>query len=421
MLNKVLNEELRIKGELAQEAASCLGTLSTDMKNQALLAMSSALEENEKVILEANKKDVAEAEKRGMSKALLDRLTLTSARIKDMAMGVRAIAALQDPVGQVESMWKGAQDIEIGRVRVPLGVIGIIYEARPNVTADAASLCVKSGNAVILRGGSDAINSNKAITEVIAVAAESAGLPRGSIQLIENTSREAANQLMKMNRYLDVLIPRGGAGLIKSVIQHATVPVIETGIGNCHIYVDSEADLAMAEKIIINAKVQRPGVCNAVETLLVHEKVAREFLPGVGRKLRELGVELRGDALTRELVPEAITASEEDYQAEFLDLILAVKVVASLEEALTHIRRYGTGHSEAIVTENYSKARLFLQRVDAAAVYVNASTRFTDGFQFGFGGEIGISTQKLHARGPMGLKELTTVKQIIYGHGQVRK
>jgi glutamate-5-semialdehyde dehydrogenase len=421
VLNKVLNEELRIKGELAQEAASCLGTLSTDMKNQALLAMSSALEENEKVILEANKKDVAEAEKRGMSKALLDRLTLTSARIKDMAMGVRAIAALQDPVGQVESMWKGAQDIEIGRVRVPLGVIGIIYEARPNVTADAASLCVKSGNAVILRGGSDAINSNKAITEVIAVAAESAGLPRGSIQLIENTSREAANQLMKMNRYLDVLIPRGGAGLIKSVIQHATVPVIETGIGNCHIYVDSEADLAMAEKIIINAKVQRPGVCNAVETLLVHEKVAREFLPGVGRKLRELGVELRGDALTRELVPEAITASEEDYQAEFLDLILAVKVVASLEEALTHIRRYGTGHSEAIVTENYSKARLFLQRVDAAAVYVNASTRFTDGFQFGFGGEIGISTQKLHARGPMGLKELTTVKQIIYGHGQVRK
>lgn len=421
VLNEVLNEELRIKGELAQEAASCLGTLSTDVKNQALLAMSSALEQNEKNILEANKKDVAEAKKRGMSKALLDRLTLTSARIKDMAVGVRAIAALQDPVGQVESMWKGAQDIEIGRVRVPLGVIGIIYEARPNVTADAASLCVKSGNAVILRGGSDAINSNKAITEVIAAAAESAGLPRGSIQLIENTSREAANQLMKMNRYLDVLIPRGGAGLIKSVLQHATVPVIETGIGNCHIYVDSEADLAMAEKIIINAKVQRPGVCNAVETLLVHEKVAREFLPSVGKKLRELGVELRGDALTRELVPEAIVASEEDYQAEFLDLILAVKVVAGLEEALTHIRRYGTGHSEAIVTENYSKARLFLQRVDAAAVYVNASTRFTDGFQFGFGGEIGISTQKLHARGPMGLKELTTVKQIIYGHGQVRK
>lgn len=421
MLNEMLNEELRIKGELAKEAAFGLGTLSTEIKNQALLAMGSALEKNEKVILAANEKDVAEAKKSGMSKALLDRLTLTSARIKDMADGVRAIAALPDPVGQVENMWKGAQDIEIGKVRVPLGVIGIIYEARPNVTVDAAGLCVKAGNAVILRGGSDALNSNKAITEVIAAAAESAGLPKGSIQLIENTSREVAGQLMKMNEYLDVLIPRGGAGLIQSVIKNATVPVIETGIGNCHIYVDSEANLEMAEQIIINAKVQRPGVCNAAETLLVHEKVAREFLPSVSKKLMALGVELRGDALTRELVPEVNSANEEDYQVEFLDLILAVKVVAGLEEAMRHIRQYGTGHSEAIVTENYSKARRFLQGVDAAAVYVNASTRFTDGFQFGYGGEIGISTQKLHARGPMGLKELTTVKHIIYGNGQVRK
>jgi glutamate-5-semialdehyde dehydrogenase len=417
----VLNEELRMKGELAKKAAFKLGTLSTVLKNQALEAMASALEKQEEVLLKANKKDVTAAQEKGMGKALLDRLSLTSARIKEMAEGLRAIAALPDPVGQVETMWKGAQDIQIGRMRVPLGVIGIIYEARPNVTADAAGLCLKAGNAVILRGGSDALNSNKAITEVIAGAAEAVGLPRGSVQLIEDTRRETAAQLMKMNQYLDVLIPRGGAGLIRSVIQNATVPVIETGIGNCHIYVDGAADLQMAEAIIINAKTQRPGVCNAVETLLVHEKVAREFLPAVSAKLLALGVELRGDSFTRELVPDVKTAGEEDYQSEFLDLILAIKVVSSPQEAMEHICRYGTKHSEAIITENYRTARLFLQNVDAAAVYVNASTRFTDGFQFGFGAEIGISTQKLHARGPMGLRELTTVKHIIYGQGQIRK
>lgn len=417
----MLNEELLVKGELAQEAAFRLSTISTALKDQGLLAMASALEENEALILAANEEDVLAAKAQGMKEALLDRLTLTPARIKDMSEGLRVIATLEDPIGQVERMWKGAQELEIGRVRVPLGVIGIIYEARPNVTADAAGLCLKSGNAVILKGGSDAINSNKIITSLIATAAESAGLPKGCIQLIENTEREVVTQLMKMNQYLDVLIPRGGAGLIRSVVENATVPVIETGIGNCHLYVDSEADLQMAAEIIINAKTQRPGVCNALETLLIHNQVAPHLLPQLGSKLLELGVELRGDAVTGEFVQQVKTATEDDYRQEFLDLILAIKVVNSLEEAMAHIRRYGTKHSEGIITENYSNAKKFLQGVDAAAVYVNASTRFTDGFEFGYGAEIGISTQKLHARGPMGLKELTTVKHIIYGQGQVRK
>ncbi|HHZ16519.1 MAG TPA: glutamate-5-semialdehyde dehydrogenase [Clostridia bacterium] len=417
----MLNEELRKKGERAKEAAFLLSTLSTEKKNQALSKMASALEEQQPKILAANEIDMAAAEAKGVGKALLDRLALSAARIKDMADGLRALVALPDPVGQVEAFWKGAQDIEIGRMRVPLGVVGIIYEARPNVTADAAGLCLKAGNAVILRGGSDALHSNIAITEVLAEAVLASGLPDGSIQLIEDTSRETATQMMKMNGYLDVLIPRGGAGLIRSVVENATVPVIETGIGNCHIYVDSAADLQMAEEIVINAKTQRPGVCNAAETLLVHEKVAGEFLPVIAEKLLQCGVELRGDDLTRKYVSVVKAAAEEDYQTEYLDLILAVKVVGSAEEAMEHIRRYGTKHSEAIVTENYSTARQFLQKVDAAAVYVNASTRFTDGFQFGFGAEIGISTQKLHARGPMGLKELTTVKHIVYGQGQARK
>lgn len=417
----MLNEELRKKGERAKEAAFLLSTLSTEKKNQALSKMASALEEQQPKILAANEIDMAAAEAKGVGKALLDRLALSAARIKDMADGLRALVALPDPVGQVEALWKGAQDIEIGRMRVPLGVVGIIYEARPNVTADAAGLCLKAGNAVILRGGSDALHSNIAITEVLAEAVLASGLSDGSIQLIEDTSRETATQMMKMNGYLDVLIPRGGAGLIRSVVENATVPVIETGIGNCHIYVDSAADLQMAEEIVINAKTQRPGVCNAAETLLVHEKVAGEFLPVIAEKLLQCGVELRGDDLTRKYVSVVKAAAEEDYQTEYLDLILAVKVVGSAEEAMEHIRRYGTKHSEAIVTENYSTARQFLQKVDAAAVYVNASTRFTDGFQFGFGAEIGISTQKLHARGPMGLKELTTVKHIVYGQGQARK
>lgn len=417
----MLDKELVAKGKLAKEAAYQLGLLSTEVKNQALLQMAGALEEKEQEILQANEEDIAKAKDQGMSEAMLDRLLLTPQRIKDMAEGLRALVALPDPVGEVESMWKGAQDIEIGKMRVPLGTIGIIYEARPNVTADAAGLCLKTGNAVILRGGSSALNSNLVITNILAQAAEQAGAPQGSIQLIENTDRQVATQMMKMNEYLDVLIPRGGGGLIKSVVENATVPVIETGIGNCHIYVDSQADLEKAEEIIINAKTQRPAVCNAAETLLVHEKVAGEFLPNVAQKLLAKGVEVRGDESTCALIPQAIKATEEDYGREFLDLILAVKVVKSLEEALEHIRRYSTKHSEAIITENYGNARTFLQRVDAAAVYANASTRFTDGFQFGFGAEIGISTQKLHARGPMGLKELTTIKYIIYGNGQWRK
>ncbi len=417
----MLDKELVAKGKLAKEAAYQLGLLSTEVKNQALLQMAGALEEKEQEILQANEEDIAKAKDQGMGEAMLDRLLLTPQRIKDMAEGLRALVALPDPVGEVESMWKGAQDIEIGKMRVPLGTIGIIYEARPNVTADAAGLCLKTGNAVILRGGSSALNSNLVITNILAQAAEQAGAPQGSIQLIENTDRQVATQMMKMNEYLDVLIPRGGGGLIKSVVENATVPVIETGIGNCHIYVDSQADLEKAEEIIINAKTQRPAVCNAAETLLVHEKVAGEFLPNVAQKLLAKGVEVRGDESTCALIPQAIKATEEDYEREFLDLILAVKIVKSLEEALEHIRRYSTKHSEAIITENYGNARTFLQRVDAAAVYANASTRFTDGFQFGFGAEIGISTQKLHARGPMGLKELTTIKYIIYGNGQSRK
>lgn len=417
----VFNEELRTKGELAKEASFHLSLLPTDIKNKVLFSMAAALVSAEEQILSANQRDMEEGRKRGMSTPLLDRLLLTSDRIKDMAQGLRALAALPDPVGEVEAMWKGAQDIEIGRMRVPLGVVGIIYEARPNVTVDAAGLCLKTGNACILRGGSDALNSNKTITDIISGAAQKAGAPAGSIQLVENPDREVATQMMKMNRYLDVLIPRGGAGLIQSVVENATVPVIETGIGNCHVYVDKTADLNMAEEIIINAKVQRPGVCNAAETLLVHQEIAGAFLPKAAKRLTDLGVELRGDEETRKLVPGIKPASEDDYAAEYLDLILAVKVVASLEEAMEHIRKFGTRHSEAIITESYGNSRIFLQGVDAAAVYVNASTRFTDGFQFGFGAEIGISTQKLHARGPMGLKELTSIKYIIYGSGQVRK
>lgn len=416
-----MNEELRIKGELAREAAYELSVFSTQAKNYILMAMAEALVKSQDRIIKANEKDMAEARKKGAGNAFLDRLLLTPDRIEDMAGGLRAVASLPDPVGEVEAMWKGAQGIEIGKMRVPLGVIGIIYEARPNVTADAAGLCLKTGNAVILRGGSDALNSNKAVAGVLAEAAVAAGAPRGAIQLIENPAREVATELMKMNQYIDVLIPRGGSGLIQTVMENATVPVIETGIGNCHIYVDAEANLAMAEKIIFNAKCQRPGVCNAAESLLVHRDVARDFLPGVCRLLREAGVEIRGDQETLAIIPDGVSAAEEDYSSEFLDLIISVKIVDSLEEALEHIRKYGTKHSEAIITENYSKARAFLQRVDAAAVYVNASTRFTDGFQFGFGAEIGISTQKLHARGPMGLKELTSSKYIIYGNGQVRK
>ncbi|AOQ23226.1 Gamma-glutamyl phosphate reductase [Moorella thermoacetica] len=419
MVNVAL--EVQTKGQRAREAARILAGLGTSKKNEALLAMARALEEEQEAILAANARDMVAGKEKGLSRALLDRLLLNEKRIRDMAAGLRELAALPDPVGEVTSMWTRPNGLQIGRVRVPLGVIGIIYEARPNVTVDAAGLCLKTGNAVILRGGSEAFYSNQALTSVISRAATAAGAPEGAIQLIETTDREAVNLLLRANDYLDVLIPRGGAGLIRTVVENATVPVIETGVGNCHVYVDAEADLDMAQRIVINAKTQRPGVCNAMETLLVHEKVADSFLPSLAAALKEKGVTIRGCERTRAIIPWAEVATETDWATEYLDLILAIKVVDSLESALEHIHRYGTKHSEAIVTTNYQTAREFLARVDAAAVYVNASTRFTDGYEFGFGAEIGISTQKLHARGPMGPEQLTTFKYIIFGSGQIRQ
>jgi glutamate-5-semialdehyde dehydrogenase len=415
------------KAKLSKDAARALSSISTDLKNSALLAMADALLEKKDVIIKSNSLDIENGKNKGLSQALLDRLLLTEQRIIDMAEGLKQVASLPDPIGEVIKMWKRPNDLQIGQMRVPLGVIGIIYEARPNVTVDAAALCIKSGNAVILRGGSEAINSNKTIASIISEAAEKAGLPQGSIQLIEITDREAVNIMLKLNKFIDVLIPRGGAGLIQNVVNNASIPVIQTGVGNCHIYVDKDADLSMAEAIAINAKTQRPAVCNAMESLLIHKDVAEKFLPAVAKSLTSLGVELRVcnkgiDILNKESITENIkSASKEDWNTEFLDLILAVKIVDSLDEALDHIYKYGTKHSESIITNNYLTSQRFLKEVDAAAVYINASTRFTDGFEYGFGAEIGISTQKLHARGPMGLTQLTTIKNIAYGTGQIRK
>jgi glutamate-5-semialdehyde dehydrogenase len=416
----MLAEELRQVGIMAKEASLKLAGVSTRVKDDALQAMARGLDERSEMILEANQDDMDAARKNGLSGVLLDRLLLTADRVSEMAKGLRALVALPDPVGEVLRMWTRPNGLQIGKMRVPIGVIGIIYEARPNVTVDAAGLCLKSGNAVILRGGSEAFNSNQAITRVISGAATAAGLPPGTIQLVNTTDREAVNIMLTMNEFIDVLIPRGGAGLIRTVVQNATVPVLETGVGNCHIYVEEDADLSMAEKIVVNAKTQRPGVCNAMETLLVHAKVAPIFLPSATAALLAKGVELRGCPRTQEILPDIIPAVEEDWKTEYLDLVLAVKVVDGLDEAIRHINTYGTKHSEAIITSSYAKARTFHQQVDAAAVYVNASTRFTDGYQFGFGAEIGISTQKMHARGPMGLEEMTSIKYIIYGDGQIR-
>jgi glutamate-5-semialdehyde dehydrogenase len=413
-------QELTDKGIKARKAATSLAQLSTDKKNKALIQAAALLVEKADYILAENQKDLDAAVANNIKGALLDRLRLTTQRIQGMAEGLQQVAMLDDPIGEVLSMKKRPNGLQIGQVRVPLGVIGIIYEARPNVTADAFALCLKTGNAVILRGGKEAIHSNLAIVKVIQQALSNQQIPVDAIQLVENTTRESAVALMKLNKYLDVLIPRGGAGLIKTVVENSSVPVLETGVGNCHTYIDESANLKMAQKIAINAKTHRPGVCNAMESLLVHESVATKVLPTLCDKLKELNVEIRGDKKVCQLVPFAIPATEEDWGTEFLDLILSVKVVASLDEAINHINQYGTGHSEAIVTENYSHSQRFLNEVDAAAVYVNASTRFTDGFEFGFGAEIGISTQKLHARGPMGLKELTSGKYIIYGDGQIR-
>ena len=408
-------------GKKAKAAAVVLATLSTPVKNKALLASADALMAAMDDILAKNKEDVDAALASGIKGAFIDRLTLTEARVADMADGLRQVAKLDDPVGEVLSMKKLDNGLVVGQKRVPMGVIGIIFEARPNVTADAFGLCLKAGSAVILRGGKEAFKTNHAVVNAIRSALAVEGLPEDAVQMVPDTSRETANEMMRLNGYLDVLIPRSGAGLINSVVQNSTVPVIQTGVGNCHVYVDENADFEKAVKIVINAKTQRPGVCNACESLLVHEKIAEAFLPAVGKALQEKKVEIRGDEATQKLVDGSVAATEEDWGTEYADYILSTRVVKDLDEAIEHIRKYSTGHSEAIVTENYTNAQRFLNEVDAAAVYVNASTRFTDGGQFGFGAEIGISTQKLHARGPMGLKELTTTKYIIYGDGQIRE
>ena len=406
-------------GAAAKQAARKLA-VAGNQKDTALEAIAAALEAHTEEILAANREDLAAAEANGMSRSLMDRLALNEKRIAGMADGVRQVKAQPDPVGQVLEGGVRPNGLRIEKVAVPLGVIGIIYEARPNVTADAAALCLKAGNAVILRGGKEAFRSNQAIAEVMRDAVETAGLPRDSIQLVQDTSRASSIEMMGLTGYLDVLIPRGGAGLIRAVVENSHVPVIETGVGNCHVYVDDAADLEMAAEIIFNAKTSRPSVCNAIETVLVHKDAARAFLPMMKAKLDEKQVEIRGCDKTREILPDCVAACEEDWATEYLDYILAVKVVDSLDEAMAHIAKYSSGHSECIVTENYRNAERFLSEVDAAAVYVNASTRFTDGGEFGLGAEIGISTQKLHARGPMGIRQLTSQKFVIRGNGQIR-
>jgi glutamate-5-semialdehyde dehydrogenase len=413
--------ELQIKGKGAKQASRKLATVSTTIKNQALESMADALENECAIILAANATDIENGKAKCLSQSMLDRLLLTPSRIQAMAEGLRQIVNLSDPIGEVLTTTIRPNGLKISKVRVPLGVIGIIYEARPNVTVDAAGLCLKTGNTVILRGGSEAIYSNTAIIKVIASAAYDAGIPTGALQLIETTDRQVVNDMLKLNEYLDVIIPRGGAGLIKTVVENSTVPVIETGTGICHTFVDESANLEMAQSIAFNAKVSRPGVCNSMETLLVHQKVADQFLPDMLKAYHKAGVELRGCPATRKYSDVVKVASNEDWATEYSDFILSIKVVADLEEALDHINQYSTRHSEAIVTTNLVNAKRFQHEVDAAAVYVNASTRFTDGFEFGFGAEIGISTQKLHARGPMGLAELTSSKYIINGNGQIRE
>ncbi len=407
-------------GICAKAAEPALRVLNTGKKDEALLGVAEKLLTEAAYILEANEKDVLRAKENGMKPALVDRLMLNQSRIEGMAEGIRQVAALPDPVGEVRSMKQRPNGLLIGQKRVPLGVIGIIYEARPNVTADAFALCFKAGNVVILRGGSDAFYSNLAIVEVIRAALKEHKVPEDAIQLIEDTSRKTAQEFMKMDRYVDLLIPRGGAGLIRSVLENSRIPVIETGTGNCHIFVDESADLSMAVSIIFNAKTQRIGVCNACESLVVHEKILDRLMPALKKKLDEKQVEIRGDEKAAAAVDGVVLATEEDWGTEYLDYILSVKTVGSIDEAIAHINRYNTGHSEAIITSDYANAQKFLNEIDAAAVYVNASTRFTDGYEFGFGAEIGISTQKLHARGPMGLEALTSYKYIIYGNGQIR-
>lgn len=417
--------QLEELGKNAKEVESFMRVLDTNKKNEVLRLAAENLKKDSQRILEANEKDMETGRKKGMSEGLLDRLLLTEDRIEQIAEGLLQVAALDDPIGEVLSMKKRPNGLMIGQKRVPLGVIGIIYEARPNVTADAFALCFKTGNVVILKGGSDAIHSNMAIVASLQATLEQANVPKTAIQLIEDTSHETAQKFMKMNRYVDVLIPRGSARLIQAVVNNATVPVIETGTGNCHIFVDETADFDMAVNIIFNAKTQRISVCNACESLVIHENIVKDFMPLLAKKLKERNVEIRGDetilAALSDSEAKTVSATEEDWGTEYGDYIISAKTVSGIDEAISHINRYNTGHSEAIITNNYTNAEKFLNEVDAAAVYVNASTRFTDGFEFGFGAEIGISTQKLHARGPMGLEALTSTKYIIYGNGQVRE
>ena len=412
--------DLNVIGKKAKAAQAQLAKLNSTDKNDVLLKCADALENNVDALIAANSIDMENGKKNGMSQGLLDRLLITPDRIASMAEGLRQLSALPDPIGEVLGMKKRPNGLVIGQKRVPLGVVGIIYEARPNVTVDAFGLCFKTGNAVILKGGSDALNSIRAIVDCLRSTIKTCDVPENAVQLVDDTSRETTKELMRLKEYLDVLIPRGGAGLIRTVVENSTVPVIETGTGNCHIYVDDGADMDMATNIIINAKTQRVGVCNACESLVVHENALSSLLPELSKKLREKHVELRADDKAFAYTKDAVHANEEDWGREYLDYILSIKTVSSIDEAIEHINKYNTGHSEAIITRDYNNSQRFLEEVDAAAVYVNASTRFTDGFEFGFGAEIGISTQKLHARGPMGLEALTTTKYIIYGNGQVR-
>ena len=409
------------KAKKAKGASRALANISTEIKNNALLRMAAGLEKESTKLIAENKKDLVAAEQKGLSKAMIDRLTLNAERIKAMADGLREVAALPDPVGEVLGIRRRPNGMEVGRMRVPIGLIGIIYESRPNVTADTAALCLKSGNGVILRGGSEAVHSNTAIVEVLSKAGADAGIPEGAVSFIENPDRTCVMEMLKLNGVIDLIIPRGGEGLIKMVSENSTIPVIKHDKGVCHVYVDSKADLAMAEEICFNAKVQRPGTCNAMEAMLVHQDVAKTFLPAIIGRMKKAGVEIRGCAKTKAIVPDIKDATDKDWDTEYNDLIVNVKIVGSMEEAMEHIAAHGSQHSEAIVTNDYQNAHRFQREVDASAVFVNASTRLNDGYEFGLGAEIGISTTRIHARGPMGLEELTSTKFIVYGNGQIRR
>lgn len=416
-----IKEKITNQAQLAKKASQKMSTISTEFKNRVLYQIAEDLLNNESDILKVNQKDLKKAKQSNLSAAFLDRLSLNKKRIKGMAEGLKEIADLDDPVGDIFEMKKRPNGLQVGKMRVPLGVIGIIYEARPNVTVDAAALCLKSGNAVILRGGSNAINSNKILVEIINESIKKVGLPEGAVQLIKTTNREAVKELLKLNKYLDLIIPRGGAGLINRVVEESKIPVIQTGVGNCHVFVDKSGDIKKAVEIIVNAKTSRPAVCNAAESLLVHKDIADEFIPEIVKTLKAHDVEIRGDKEAVNIEGSINEAKKDDWAKEYLDYIISLKVVNDVDEAIKHINNYGTKHSEAIITENYTNSQKFLNEIDAAAVYINASTRFTDGQQFGLGAEIGISTQKMHTRGPMGLKDLTSSKYVVYGQGQIRE